>query len=160
MAQKATLAIPARRCIGMKKMTAAQVKLVVMMLRTWRRRPITWNLVRERISTEIFKGATPWTRQSLQANDRIKKAWDEAKARLSAEAATTISEGVAGPSQFEELQAELDDLQDRYDALLIRHRQLAYNASFLPGGANLLIDPLPDNTPVQIKPKRRKGRKR
>ncbi|MBI3346925.1 MAG: hypothetical protein HY020_06905 [Burkholderiales bacterium] len=141
----------------MKKMTAAHVKWVVMLLRTWRHRPLRWNLVQERIAAEFFEGATPWTRQSLQANERIKKAWDEAKKRLSGASASVTSGGDADPSRATELQAELDDLQERYDALIIRHRQLAYNASFLPGGANLLIDPLPDNTPVQNKPKRRKA---
>lgn len=144
----------------MKKMSEAEVRFVVMLLRTWHHGPLRWESVRSRISSEFFDGGPAWTRQSLQANARISAAWDAAKLRLSGRATDSTLEGDGGSAKIKELQVELDDLRERYDALFIRHRTLAYNASFLPGGTNLLLDPLPDNTPVESKSRRRKGSKR
>jgi hypothetical protein len=52
-------------------------------------------------------------------------------------------------SAVEAREAELADLQAKFDRLALRHKQLIYNASMLPGGTRLLLDPLPDNTPSQ-----------
>lgn len=130
----------------MRKMKGADVQFVVDLLNTWPDRRLTWEAVRDAVSAGLLKGEVAWTRQSLEAKPEIKTAWDAAKIPT-AEGTPPTLPGQTDP-EVQRLQAALDELQSQYDALMIRHRTLAYNATFLPGGANLLMDPLPDNTPV------------
>lgn len=133
----------------MKKMREAETKAIVRLLETWNRPTLTWNLLKLQISESILNGEPSWSRQSLQADDLIKAAWDDAKVRCAERDEAAVA-GSVGPEKLRDLQSRLAALQSRYDALLLRHRQLAYNASLLPGGTRLLLDPLPDNTPTQV----------
>jgi hypothetical protein len=140
----------------MRRMTTADVTFVVELLHTWRHSALTWEGVQSKISSDLLEGRPAWSRQSLHANKAIKQAWDAANARLSALSAKSRISCSTDPTKAEALQSELDELQAKYEALLIRHRQVIYNASFLPGGTSLLFDPLPDNTPLPQGRRRRK----
>lgn len=142
----------------MRKMTEDDVAQVVRLLKQWKRGPLFWDALRRRISEVIMGGGEAWSRQSLQKNDDINKEWLATRKRLAsrrAQPGSAAADDVAGneagqePSEVERLQQALDKLQAKYDDLAIRHRQLVHNASMLPGGTRLLLDPLPDNTPVQ-----------
>lgn len=142
----------------MRKMTDVDVQFVIDLLSAWSHRRLTWVAVQAAVSKGLLNGQRAWTRQSLEANSKIQEAWAAAKTRLS-EGAPPLTKGDPAASEVSRLRAELDELQVKYDALMIRHKTLAYNATFLPGGASLLLDPLPDNTPAK-KSKRSKSRSR
>jgi len=134
----------------MRKMSADDTTAVVRILRAWRQRRLTWERLRTQVSVEILDGAETWSRQSLQAHESIRIAWAAAKRRLTnKDRSTPTGSEDASLAALEKLQGEYQELQTKYDRLALRHRQLAYNASMLPGGTRLLIDPLPDNTPDQ-----------
>ena len=134
----------------MRKMSTHDVRAVVSILRAWRQRRLTWEGLRTQLSVEVLDGAESWTRQSLWAHEPVRIAWAAAKTRLAGRVRTAPAGSEdAILSALEKLQGEYQELQVKYDRLALRHRQLAYNASMLPGGARLLIDPLPDNTPDQ-----------
>lgn len=131
-------------------MSENDVRFVVAALRSWKSRHLSWNELRQHICTEWLNGDPAWSRQSLQANEAIRIAWINAKKRLEAgtqnveRASSCDNESLVG-----KLQIELHELQTRYDNLALRHRQVIFNASLLPGGTRLLIDPLPDNSGFQ-----------
>jgi len=133
----------------MRKIGERDEKAIVAMLRKWKRSPLRWELVRERISAELLDGEKSWSRKSLQANESINAAWGIANGRLTGSGRCARVHESDEPSEIERLQAELVELNIKYDKLLIRHRQVIHNAALLPGGTRLLLDPLPDNTPVQ-----------
>lgn len=133
----------------MRKIGEQDEKAIVAMLRKWKRSPLRWELVRERISAELLDGEKSWSRKSLQANESINAAWGIANGRLTDGGRRARVPESDEPSEIERLQAELAELNIKYDKLLIRHRQVIHNAALLPGGTRLLLDPLPDNTPVQ-----------
>lgn len=132
----------------MRKMTNEDVDRIVDILRTWKRAPLSWEHLMDQISVMLLAGGKSWSRQSLHSNESIYVAWQAARRRLSRRRARADTTGDF-PSAIQELEAALFELQTKYDNLAIRHRQLIYNASMLPGGTRLLIDPLPDNTPSQ-----------
>jgi hypothetical protein len=136
----------------MRKMSAREVKAVSNMLMKWRRAPLTWNKLKHQISITLLSGGESWSRQSLTSHDSIQRAWLNAKKRLKGTSGGTEDFDDLDsdePSAVENLEAALADLQVKFDKLALRHRQLIYNASMLPGGTRLLLDPLPDNTPTQ-----------
>lgn len=145
----------------MRKMTEADVKHIVQLLKKWKRRPLFWSDVQQQISIDLLAGEKAWSRQSLVGNDDINKAWTKAHARFVApDSADGSRDHDPEESEVERLQAAFDELKSKYDKLLVKHRQLAYNASMLPGGTKLLLDPLPDNTPSQRRSSGSKGSKR
>lgn len=142
----------------MRKMNKNDVALVVQLLKRWQRSRVSWQLLRSQISMTMLNGDVAWSRQSLQANKTIYAEWLATRKRLSAQPYRSGSSGLGGvqgadatadTSEVEALRARLDQLQAKYDNLAIQHRQLVYNVSMIQGGARLLLDPLPDNTPVQ-----------
>ena len=152
----------------MRKMNKHDVALVVQLLKRWQRGRVSWDLLRSQISTTMLNGDVAWSRQSLQANKTIYAEWLAARRRMSTQASRSGFPGSRLPdsadaidhaSESQALRARLDQLQAKYDNLAIQHRQLVYNVSMIQGGARLLLDPLPDNTPVQKAgaPARRKG---
>lgn len=142
----------------MRKMTDVDVQFVIDLLQAWSLRKLTWVAVQDAISAGLLEGERAWSRQSLEANAKIQEAWSETKIRLASGTAPLLTRNPE-ESEVAALRAELDGLQAKYEALMIRHRTLIYNATFLPGGANLLMDPLPDNTPAKNS-KRGKSRSR
>lgn len=133
----------------MRKMESKDVEGIVELLRRWKYRPLRWDRLQDQISGTLLNGDKPWSRQSLQANERIKVAWSAAKRRLAGREGRAYDTGNTDASAIESLEIALAELQTRYENLAIRHRQLMYNAAMLPGGTRLLLDPLPDNTPTQ-----------
>lgn len=133
----------------MRKMESNDVDDIVELLRKWKHRPLRWDRLREQVSGTLLNGDKPWSRQSLQANERIKIAWLAAKRRLAGRERPAYDADGTDPSAVERLEIALAELQTRYENLAVRHRQLIYNAAMLPGGTRLLLDPLPDNTPTQ-----------
>jgi hypothetical protein len=133
----------------MRKMESKDVEGIVELLRRWKHRPLRWDRLQDQISGTLLNGGKPWSRQSLQANERINVAWSAAKRRLADRESRPYESGGSDPSAIERLETALAELQTRYENLAIRHRQLLYNAAMLPGGTRLLLDPLPDNTPTQ-----------
>jgi hypothetical protein len=130
-------------------MEIKDVEGIVELLRRWKHRPLRWDRLQEKISVILLNGDKPWSRQSLQANERIKVAWSAAKRRLAGREGRAYDTENTDASAIERLEIALAELQTRYENLAIRHRQLMYNAAMLPGGTRLLLDPLPDNTPMQ-----------
>ena len=133
----------------MRKMTTGDIDGIVDLLKKWKRLPLYWDGLRQQISVTLLAGEKSWSRQSLQSNESIKVAWLTAKRRLVSRGAKQQSVNSDESTTVVELESALTALQIKYDNLAMRHRQLIYNASMLPGGTRLLLDPLPDNTPVQ-----------
>lgn len=129
-------------------MTDRDVRAIVDILNSWKRPPLRWTEVQSLISTTVLDGQESWSRQSLQDNEEINIAWLNARARLSGGHRRAAPAEVE-PSSYEKLVADYAALEAKYQNLALRHRQLLYNASMLPGGTRLLLDPLPDNTPAQ-----------
>lgn len=137
----------------MRKMTREDVEGVVELLRKWQRPTLRWQGLQKQISLTLLHSERSWSRQSLQASESINIAWLAAKRRLANRGKRAHAADEDEPAAIERLEAALSELQTKYDNLSIRHRQLIYNAALLPGGTRLLLDPLPDNTPVQSGPK-------
>lgn len=133
----------------MRKIRESERQAIVKLLEAWNRPPLTWNRVKLQISKSVLDGETSWSRQSLQGDESIKAAWDAAKDRCDG-TGQVADGGSEGATKLRDLEGKLAALQLKYDALLLRHRKLAYNASLLPGGTRLLLDPLPDNTAAQV----------
>lgn len=134
----------------MRKMNQTDINFIVNILHGWKSRHLNWNILRQQISTELLDGEPSWSRQSLQANEAIRIAWSNTKLRRSTTRKKTASSSSLDPNYIlEKIQAELQDLKTQYDNLALRHRQVVFNASLLPGGMRLLIDPLPDNSMSQ-----------
>lgn len=142
----------------MRKMNKDDVAHVVQILRRWKRGPMFWDHLRQRISVEIMDGEEAWSRQALQANELINQEWLATRKRLTDRRVRSTPFGPDGviydeagndSLEVQRLRKQLEKLQTQYDNLLLRHRQLVHNASMLPGGTRLFLDPLPDNTPVQ-----------
>ncbi len=138
--------------MGIKKISDASKLEVVGALRKWpSAQRLTWEKLREFLadSRQDIVSAI-WSRQSLSANESIKDAFAEVKARqkqLGTQSGPRSEDEKA--TRISELEAELHELRAKHDRLLLRHVQLTYNASLLEGGTQLL-DPLPDNTRSQI----------
>ena len=133
----------------MRKMTKEDAEGVVDLLRKWKQFPLRWQRLQEQISLTMLRGEKSWSRQSLQASESVNIAWLAAKRRQAGRAGLPHTVDEDDPTAVERLEAALSELQTKYDNLAIRHRQLIYNAALLPGGTRLLLDPLPDNTPLQ-----------
>ncbi len=132
----------------MRKMTEGDIKAIVSLLENWRRSPLHWKLLQHQVSKNLLGGEASWSRQSLQASNAINTAWLSARVRLAS--ARKLPIGTEEDStKYERLMTQYMALEVKYNNLAMRHRQLIYNATMLPGGARLLLDPLPDNTPAQ-----------
>lgn len=136
----------------MRKITDSDQDEIVRLLQKWPTHPrLTWEGLRIKLAAMINAELEQiWSRQSLSANHEIYSAFSKTKHRLQKSVTNgTPLDAVAQQHRVLELESALSDLQARYDILLIRHTQLAYNASLLEGGSYLLDDPLPDNTKSQ-----------
>lgn len=133
----------------MRKITRSDADAVVQILRKWKGRALTWEALRSAISASLQSGEQVWSRQSLQANEAIQIAWKTKKEALRNRTRKERGREENESSMVEVLQLQLAELQTKYDNLALRHRRLLHNASMLPGGVHLLVDPLPDNTRAQ-----------
>ena len=122
----------------MRHISAADQKIIVAIIRQGGR--LTWDAIKAAAATKCPPREKPWSRQSLSANGAIKAAYD---------ASRNPPVRPMPQRELNDQQAELQELRNRYEQLVRRHRQLLFNASLLPGGVQLLADPLPDNTSVQ-----------
>lgn len=130
----------------MNHISPSQQASIVKILKDWRRRPVTWKLLKIHLEGSLqFDGHPVWSRQSLSSKAAIAKAFDNAKKRLARR-----NEGQAtGPfdpddetqAKLSSLRTELDEAVRRYEDLLLRHRALLSAVALLPGGANLMIEP-------------------
>lgn len=140
--------------MGMPKISTADEIDIIKCLRRWpSNRKLTWEFLRSALAEERNISASKiWSRQSLSSSESIHIAFSTAKKRICIE---TKSSGGRNKSQAEyeakisQLGSEIAELQEKYDALVLRHSRLIYNASLLEGGSRLLDDPLPDNTRSQ-----------
>lgn len=133
----------------MTRIAKSQEEQILTILRSWSGERLTWSRLRERIEVAgITENSASWSRQALSAKPRIMAAYALAKERgrgrtrkkpPSAKLEATV----------EELRMKLAELERMYEELLLRHSRLAYNASLLEGGVQLLDMPLPDNTKSQ-----------
>jgi hypothetical protein len=137
--------------LGIKKISAASEREIVDAIQKWSSgNRLTWETLRKFLAdSQQLTTSAIWSRQSLSANESIKNAFAAFKVRKNnlGNQARPKSE-CAKTCRITELEAELHELRARHDRLLLRHAQLAYNASLLDGGTQLL-DPLPDNTRSQ-----------
>jgi hypothetical protein len=137
--------------MGMPKIDKRSETFVVAILRSWpRQQRVTWEELRKKIA-QVSRGKTPeWSRQALSKNEAIYLAYAEASSQQKA---------IAQPAQGRTLRwyaerlaivtKELQQTKQRHELLQVRHTQLIYNASLLPGGTQLLSAPLPNNTRAQ-----------
>lgn len=138
--------------MGMPKIDKRSEAFVVAILRSWpRQQRVTWEELRKKIA-QVSRGKTPeWSRQALSKNEAIYLAY--------AEAGNQQKEAITQPAQGRTLRwyaerlnivtKELQQAKQQYELLQVRHTQLIYNASLLPGGTQLLSAPLPNNTKAQ-----------
>lgn len=134
----------------MRKMTKTEIDDIVVLIRRWQLAPLSWKHLRQEVSRVVLSNQTCWSRQALQANESINSAWLTARKRIALKGRRREGGGDSGRRETsQELESALEELQRKYDKLALRHRQLIYNASMLPGGTRLLLDPLPDNTTPQ-----------
>ena len=133
----------------MRKIAHSDAAAIVQLLRRWKGRALTWEALRREIATSLQPGEIVWSRQSLQANEAIRIAWITKKEALRSSKRDERGRAQNESEIVEVLQLQLAELQTKYDNLALRHRRLLHNASMLPGGVHLLVDPLPDNTPAQ-----------
>lgn len=132
----------------MRKIARSDEEAIVQLLRRWKGMALTWEALRREIAASLQPGESVWSRQSLQANEAIRIAWSTKKEALRSrrdERGRAQNEW----DMVEVLKLQLAELQTKYDNLALRHRRLLHNASMLPGGVHLLVDPLPDNTLAQ-----------
>lgn len=133
----------------MRKMTPSDVSCIVRLVRNWKGRSITWEGLRAKIGESLVLEGPVWSRQALQANEDIRVAWRIRRESVKSGHLRSNASGVDVSDLLESALAANRELQIKYDNLALRHRQLIYNAVLLPGGAHLLVDPLPDNTNEQ-----------
>lgn len=133
----------------MKKMANCDVSRVVKLIRNWKGRTLTWEAIRAEIGQSQAVPEHVWSRQALQANEDIRTAWLVKKESIKNERARIPPSRSEAENLLQSALAANRELQMKYDNLAFRHRQLIYNAVLLPGGAHLLVDPLPDNTADQ-----------
>jgi hypothetical protein len=134
--------------MGMKKISAVDEKTIVHLIKRWpHSKSLTWESIREQIADDSNSLLSEiWSRQSLSANSKISEAYRNAKNPVEP---TVDPEYEALNNKIKSLELQLIDANSRYDRLLLRHAQLAYNASLLEDGSALLDSPLPDNTQSQ-----------
>lgn len=136
--------------MGMKKISAESEKSIVHVLRHWpKRERLTWENLRVALMAEGISPQEVWSRQALSENEGIYAAYLIAKQRHSLAAPFSPGTGeIEASAKIVELECALLEAELKYERLLVRHTELVYNASLLPGGSQLL-DPLPDNTKSQ-----------
>jgi hypothetical protein len=136
--------------MGMKKISASNEQEILRTIRTWPlAKRLTWETLRAFLAEQQAASQGVWSRQSLSANTKVQDAFNSFKLRQTQSRTRTAPQSEdAKDCRIGELEAELRELQIRFDRLLLRHTQLAYNASLLDGGTQLL-DSLPDNTRSQ-----------
>lgn len=135
----------------MKKISASDEQEILRAIRTWPlAKRLTWEALRILLAeSQQARSQAVWSRQSLSANEKVQDAFSAFKARQTQSRILPGQQSEdAKDCRINALEAELNELQIRFDRLLLRHTQLAYNASLLDGGTQLL-DPLPDNTRSQ-----------
>lgn len=137
----------------MRKMTKADVSRIVKLIRNWKGGRLTWEAIRAEIGQSLGSPEQAWTRQALQANEDIRIAWRVKTESIRKERRKTPTCRSEAEDLLQSALAANRELQMKYDNLALRHRQLIYNAVLLPGGAHLLVDPLPDNTAAQSAPR-------
>lgn len=134
--------------MGMKKISEVDEKKIVRLIKKWPySKSLTWEDIRKQIAVDSDSLLSEiWSRQSLSANLKISEAYRDAKNPVKP---TVNPEYEALNNKIKALESQLIDANSRYDRLLLRHAQLAYNASLLEDGSALLDTPLPDNTQSQ-----------
>lgn len=138
--------------MGMPKINRRSEELAVQILKSWpSKQKLTWESFRRKLASRRRDKTAVWSRQALSKNEVISAGFADAKLRRGAVEVTPESgktkRWYAG--RVAALERDLETSKKQLDALQKRHTQLIYNASFLPGGARLLVDPLPDNTRSQ-----------
>lgn len=135
----------------MRHISAADQAIIVAIIRNWEGRRLTWEAIRIAVAAKCTPRGEPWTRQALSSNEAISAAYRTGIQRLSASRGSDgkPKEVDSSTKKIQTLEADLQELRDRYERLVNRHRQLLFNASLLPGGVQLLAEPLPDNTRSQ-----------
>lgn len=138
--------------MGMPKINRRAEDLAVQILKRWpAKQKVTWESFRDKLGSHRRDKTKVWSRQALGKNEAISSAFRDAKLghRPSTAAPEPGKTRKWYAERVETLEGTVEDLKKKLDALQTRHTQLIYNASFLPGGASLLVDPLPDNTRSQ-----------
>lgn len=149
----------------MRRITVDDEQLIIRTIAECSARTCSWENVREQLAKAVGGIEKVWSRQALKAHPKIYSAYlAKVQSRRGPVAADPPQPGEVPPADngletAEE--TELQALQRKYDELALRHRQLAYNASLLPGGLNLLIDPLPAGQQARdhSRPKQRRAKR-
>lgn len=131
----------------MRRITADDERLIIQVIDQCSARSCSWETIRETLAKSLGGPEKVWTRQAMKAHPQIySKYLGKVQSRRGAALANPDEQGGAeevnsGPQPSED--TELQKLQRKYDALVLRYRRLIFNASLLPGGLKLLIGPLP-----------------
>lgn len=129
----------------MRRISEDDLEAIISVIQACPARSCTWETIRHKLA-EIYGGLeNVWTRQGLKEHQGIYDAY-LAKVKSRKSPAPSANPSTASHSADDtpaNLQVEFDELKRKYDALAMQHRQVIFNASMLPGGLKLLIDPLP-----------------
>jgi len=131
----------------MRRISSDDELLIIRVIDECPARNCSWEAIREELAKSLGGLEKVWSRQALKAHPAIYSKY-EAKilSRRVGKNGTASAPTSAATAESSEPPAEetpLQELQRKYDALALQHRQLMYNASLLPGGLRLMVDPLP-----------------
>ena len=140
--------------MGMKKLTEANIDDAVRVIENWPiNKPFTWEAIRAEIARRHFVALEDiWTRQTLSFHGDISEAYTKTKDRL--REAIPLQEPTPATTAkaietIASVNKELAELRWVHNNLLLRHNELCYQVSLLPGGLQLLDIPIPNNTKTQ-----------
>lgn len=133
--------------MGMPKISVEAAQRIVDTLNAWPpNRPLGWEPLRARLR-QLRRGKPVWSRQALAGNEAIaaafalQKAARRAKVHVSRPNDHRTKSWYAG--QLAKARDNLERLSAKIQALELRHAELVYGVSLLPGGSALLVGPLP-----------------
>lgn len=133
--------------MGTPKISDKNAEIAVKILKTWSAKdPLTWEAFRLRLGPKLPRSIKrAWSRQALSSHEKISTAFTEAKIRIAESSKPTTARRSQSyyVKRVQNLELQLEDALKKLKNLKLRHTQLAYNASLLPGGTRLLLDSLP-----------------
>lgn len=129
----------------MRRINEEDERAVIDVIQKCPARSCTWETIRHKLAESHGGLEQVWTRQALKAHQGIYSAYlaQVQSRRTPGTSAKSATANNSADNEAAGIQAQLQDLQRKYDALAMQHRKVIYNASLLPGGLKLLIDPLP-----------------
>ena len=131
----------------MRRITYEDELLIIRVIDACPPRTCSWETIREELAKSVGGLGNVWSRQALKTHPNIYIQYlAKVQSRRAPVSVVQSETGAANPIDSAHQVCEetrLQELQRKYDALALRYRQVIFNASLLPGGLRLLIEPLP-----------------